>query len=75
MYINKSMFSNLDLVQTPLVAFCLSVGTSLILNVPPPPTITPENIINLITQSTLLITALFGFYLKLQERKKNKKNK
>lgn len=72
MYINK-MFSSLDIVTTPLAAFCLSVGGSLLLNITPPPTITPENIINLITQSTLLITALFGFYLKLKERKKNNK--
>ena len=72
MYINR-MFSSFDIVTTPLVALCLSISGTLLLDITPPPTITPENIINLVTQSTLLVTALFGFYLKLKERKKNNK--
>ena len=66
----------LEYVFTGATGLYLSIVSSVILDVPAPPTITPENIINILTQLTILSGTIFGFYVKYKELKKiNKKDK
>ena len=58
-----------------LIGLCLSVTSSTVMDVTPLYIVDKDNIVNIITQSAILIATITTFILKYRELKQIKKNK
>lgn len=65
----------LEYFLTGFAGLFLSITSSIYFDIPAPPKVTVENVVNIITQLTILAGTLFGFYVKYKELNKFRKNR